>query len=113
VTCRLAGLIELARGNVLGAVMPTQVSMYSDRQDMYIGQTLCSDGLRMVCVNRAERCRDTNFHAIAMWTNVTNDKEDDPWSPEYPSRSVIRSLRCLRTSGCFLKSCKRRRISLK
>jgi hypothetical protein len=36
----------------------------------------------MVRANRAERCGDANFHAMAIWTNMANDKGDDPWSPE-------------------------------
>jgi Cytochrome P450 len=47
-------LIVLSSDEAVKELLDRRSAIYSDRQDMYIGQTLCSDGLRMlmmVCIS--------------------------------------------------------------
>ena len=41
-------LIVLSSDEAVKELLDRRSAIYSDRQDMYIGQTLCSDGLRML-----------------------------------------------------------------
>lgn len=45
-------LIILSSDEAVKELLDRRSSTYSDRQDMYIGQTLCSDGLRMLMMVR-------------------------------------------------------------
>ena len=41
-------LVVLSSDEAVKELLDRRSAIYSDRQDMYIGQTLCSDGLRML-----------------------------------------------------------------
>ena len=41
-------LVVLSSDKAVKDLLDKRSSIYSDRQEMYIGQTLCSDGLRML-----------------------------------------------------------------
>ena len=41
-------LVVLSNDEAVKELLDRRSAIYSDRQDMYIGQTLCSDGLRML-----------------------------------------------------------------
>jgi hypothetical protein len=45
-------LIVLSSDEAVKELLDRRSAIYSDRQDMYIGQTLCSDGLRMLMMVR-------------------------------------------------------------
>jgi hypothetical protein len=59
--------IVLSSDEAVKEQLDRRSAIYSDRQDMYIGQTLCLDGLRMlmmVCV-WAVHSNTTNCHAFS------------------------------------------------
>lgn len=59
-------LIVLSKDEVVKELLDRRSAIYSDRQDMYIGQTLCSDGLRLLMMrygNTWRRLRKT-VHGI-------------------------------------------------
>ena len=45
-------LVVLSSDEAVKELLDRRSSIYSDRPDMYIGQTLCSDGLRMLMMVR-------------------------------------------------------------
>ena len=56
-------LIVLSDDAAIKELLDKRSNIYSDRQDMYIGQTLCSDDLRplmMVCSSYIRLCRVTS-----------------------------------------------------
>jgi hypothetical protein len=61
-------LIVLSNDEAVKELLDRRSTIYSDRQDMYIGQTLCSDGLRMlimVCGSEQRFSYQTNCHHIS------------------------------------------------
>lgn len=46
-------LIVLSSDEAVKELLDRRSSIYSDRQDMYIGQTLCSGGLRLLMMVRS------------------------------------------------------------
>lgn len=67
-------LIVLSSDEAVKELLDRRSGIYSDRPDMYIGQTLCSDDLRMLMMVRfpsRTQCRNAD-HFVGLWTEVEN-----------------------------------------
>ena|SRR2546421_13002023 len=76
-TCLILGtktLIILSSEEAVKELVDRRSAISGDHQDVYIGQTLCSYGLRVLMMVRANEQSVTGILTFMIWVNMANDK---------------------------------------
>jgi len=93
-------LIVLSSDVAVKDLLDKKSAIYSDRQDMYIGQKLCSGDLRLLMMVSTpypiSNCAFPPNNHLALWTNLEKVSKTCSWHSQYPSCKELCAISSLR-----------------